>query len=236
MEEHRHPSEKAHPSPAKYVVVGTILMVITAIEVAAFYLDVSSNVLIPIFIGLSVLKFVMVVAFFMHLKYDHRIFSFFFTGGLLLAVGVGLALIALFGNFDVGAPNVAVVAPTPTPRAMFTPTPGPTRDTPLTPVATTPSTFTHPGEAVFLSIGCSGCHTIEGLAGAAGTFGPDLTHVAAVAGGRKAGLNAEEYFRESIEEPNAFVVEGFSAGMAPLRSAMSGDEFEDLVAYLLTLE
>jgi len=78
MVEHRHPTEKPHPQPWFYVAVGIILTVITAIEVAVFYLDIAGSLMMPILIGLSVIKFWMVVAFFMHLKYDHKLFTVFF--------------------------------------------------------------------------------------------------------------------------------------------------------------
>ena len=92
------------------------------------------------------------------------------------------------------------------------------------------------GPAVFSGKGCVACHTIEGLAGAVGKIGPELTHVATNASSRVAGLAAEAYIRQSIDDPPAFVVEGFGPIMpATIRSTMSDTEFEDLVAYLLTL-
>ena len=92
------------------------------------------------------------------------------------------------------------------------------------------------GPAVFTGKGCAGCHTIEGLEGAVGKIGPELTHVATNAGSRVAGMSAEAYIREAIEDPPAFLVDGFGPIMpATIRSAMSDTEFEDLVAYLLTL-
>ena len=92
------------------------------------------------------------------------------------------------------------------------------------------------GPAVFAGKGCGACHTIQGLAGAVGQIGPELTNVATNAGTRVAGLSTEAYMRQAIEDPPAFVVEGFGPLMpATIRSTMSDTEFEDLVAYLLTL-
>jgi len=252
--QHRHPSEKPLPSISVYVYVGLILAILTAVEVAAFYLDVSGSVLVPIFIILSLFKFVLVVMFFMHLKYDHRIFSTFFIGALLLGLGVALGLIALFGNFDVGDANVAAVTPTPTPTipgpgptdtptptepgptAMATPTPTPTPPGPGPTETVEPTPGGLDGSQVFLSKGCSGCHTIDGLAGATGVVGPKLNDIGNIAEGRVPGLSAEEYIRESIEVPGAFVVSGFPPVMPSLRGAMSDEEFDALVAYLLTLK
>ena len=108
MAVHQHPSEKPHPNPAFYVAVGAVLAFVTGIEVAAFYLDVSGSVLIPIFIILSLLKFVLVVLFYMHLRYDHRLFGSFFAGGLMLAMGVMLGLISLFGTFVLAPPPLSI--------------------------------------------------------------------------------------------------------------------------------
>ena len=45
---------------------------------------------------LSVVKFALVAMFFMHLKFDHRLFSTMFVVGVLLATGILIALLALF--------------------------------------------------------------------------------------------------------------------------------------------
>ena len=91
-----------------------------------------------------------------------------------------------------------------------------------------------PGRLLFSTKGCVGCHTIEGTS--TGTIGPDLTHIATVAATRKAPLSAEEYIQESIEEPGAFVVEGFEPLMPKLGDGIAEGELEDLVAFLLDQE
>ena len=45
---------------------------------------------------MSAVKFVIVVAFYMHLRFEHRLLSQVFTGSFLLAGGVLIALLALF--------------------------------------------------------------------------------------------------------------------------------------------
>ena len=90
------PGEVQHGSRKTYVIVGVILSVITAVEVAVFYIDALKSVLIPILLVLSLVKFVTVVEFFMHLKYDNRIFSRVFFGPLMLAVLVVVGMIMLF--------------------------------------------------------------------------------------------------------------------------------------------
>lgn len=89
-------AERAHPTPFKYAAIALILSVITAVEVAIVYQDFLKDVFIPILIILSVAKFAMVVMFYMHLRFDSRLFSVMFVTGLLLATGVSIALLTLF--------------------------------------------------------------------------------------------------------------------------------------------
>ena len=72
----------AHPSPKEYVRIGLILGVLTGLEVAASYAGVSGSILIPTLFILAVVKFAMVVLWFMHLKFDDRRFARFFVLGL----------------------------------------------------------------------------------------------------------------------------------------------------------
>ena len=91
-----HTEEGGHPTPKKYVVIAAILAVITAVEVAVVYLGLATAFLIAILIIMSTVKFSMVAMYFMHLKFDNKLFSYLFVGGLVLTIGVILALIVLF--------------------------------------------------------------------------------------------------------------------------------------------
>lgn len=88
-----------HPTPMTYFKVAMILSVITAIEVAIFYVEDLGHGIIPILVVLSAAKFALVAMFYMHLRYDAKLFSGFFVGGLVLAFSVGIALLALFKFF-----------------------------------------------------------------------------------------------------------------------------------------
>ena len=88
-----------HPTPKMYVMVAMTLSAITAIEVAVFYVTWLGRGIIPVLAILSVVKFALVAMFYMHLKYDARLFSTFFVGGLALAFAVVLALITLLKFF-----------------------------------------------------------------------------------------------------------------------------------------
>jgi cytochrome c oxidase subunit II len=91
------------------------------------------------------------------------------------------------------------------------------------------------GKQVFQSAGCGACHTLKD-AGASGTVGPDLDNLAAQAGKLVKGLSAEQYVKQSIEDPNAYVVKGFPKGVMPqdFKQQLSAQEIDALVKYLLT--
>jgi caa(3)-type oxidase subunit IV len=97
MERQAAPHEQAHPGPAVYVYVALVLAVVTAIEVAVIYQSLAQALMVGILFLLSAGKFALVAMFFMHLRYDARIFSVFFIGGLMLATAVLTALLTLFG-------------------------------------------------------------------------------------------------------------------------------------------
>ena len=91
-----HTEEGGHPTPKKYVIIAAILAVITAVEVAVVYFNLATALLITILIIMSAVKFTMVAMYFMHLKFDNKLFSYMFVGGMVLTIGVILALIVLF--------------------------------------------------------------------------------------------------------------------------------------------
>jgi cytochrome c oxidase subunit 4 len=109
-------AEHPHPTAQKYVVIALILAVITAMEVAVYYVDVlqaNKVVFVLILLSLSVIKFILVVGYFMHLKFDHKMYTGYFAGGLAIAVSIVGALILLFITFT----------PIPTPALPGMPSP-----------------------------------------------------------------------------------------------------------------
>ena len=87
-----------HPSALQYVQIGLILAIITAAEVALYYVDMNFTLLVLLLLTLSVVKFSMVVLWFMHLKFDASLFSVLFTGGLALTVVIFSVAIAALGG------------------------------------------------------------------------------------------------------------------------------------------
>ena len=88
----------AHPGPAEYIKIGLTLATVTAVEVAVYYIDALSDVLVPILVVLSTLKFSLVVMWFMHLKFDNRLLSTFFVGGLMLVAALFVVVLATLGG------------------------------------------------------------------------------------------------------------------------------------------
>jgi cytochrome c oxidase subunit IV len=89
-----------HHSDWVYIKVAIILAVLTAIEVSTYYFeDEYGAFFLPVLLGLMVIKFVMVLLYFMHLKYDAKIFSRLFYAGLFLALAVYIGALAAFQFF-----------------------------------------------------------------------------------------------------------------------------------------
>ena len=85
-------------SDAGYIKIALILAAITALEVSTYYVNFGPFFM-PALLTMMVIKFVMVVSYFMHLKFDSRIFGFLFYTGLGLALFVYIAALATFKFF-----------------------------------------------------------------------------------------------------------------------------------------
>jgi caa(3)-type oxidase subunit IV len=94
--EHAHPEEHAHPSAATYAKIAVTLVILTALEVAVYYVESIRAYLVPILIVLMIVKFALVAMYYMHLKQDSKLFSGLFVFPIIIAIGVILALIVLF--------------------------------------------------------------------------------------------------------------------------------------------
>ena len=87
--------ERPHPTGFVYVMLAVFLAVITSIEVAVYYIHALRPALAPILIVLSATKFATVAAFYMHLRFDGKLFTYIFGGGLLLAACLVTAIMLL---------------------------------------------------------------------------------------------------------------------------------------------
>ena len=107
-EDHGH----GHPTDLMFVKTAIVLAVITGLEVAWSYLPWGEGFIaqageIGGLLIMMAIKFVVVASIFMHLRFDKRILSWFFYGGLLLAVAVYCAALATFEFFTGSNPPYA---------------------------------------------------------------------------------------------------------------------------------
>lgn len=91
-----------HPSPKEYIRIAIILGAITAAEVAIYYVDWlhENGLLIPLLFFFAVIKFTLVVLWFMHLRFDSRTYARFFVMGLAGAITLFLILLMIFRTFS----------------------------------------------------------------------------------------------------------------------------------------
>lgn len=108
-----HAGEHEHGGEKLYIKVASILAVITAIEVAIYYVKWAhvSGVLVPALMVMSIFKFGAVIAYFMHLKMDSKLLTWVFLGGLFLAMFIVLALFILLRVHGIDYATDLIVVP-----------------------------------------------------------------------------------------------------------------------------
>lgn len=238
-------TEHAGAGVRLYSWVAVILAILTVIEVAVLFVDVSAfaTAVIAAIYAVMLAKFAMVAAYFMHLRFDSKWFSILFVVGMVMALGTYLALRAMFSTvppLEGAKLRSAAVAETPEPAA-----PPPVAEAPAAAsdasadLAAAAEPAAGPdlaaGKGHFNALGCGACHKVTGVEGAVGAVGPALDGLGARAGSRVAGLDADAYIRQSLLEPNAFVVEGYMKMMPAVAVSLSEAQLADLIAYLKSL-
>ncbi len=83
----------AHPTTTQYIRIAILLAVLTAIEVGLYYLEagldtVTTSMTSPALLVLAAVKFLVVVGWFMHVKFEKPLVSRFFAIGFVIATGV----------------------------------------------------------------------------------------------------------------------------------------------------
>src|SRR5215207_7661177 len=108
LEPHHEAHQKAHPSDWTYIKVALILGAITAAEVATYWWkDATTAQLVALLFPMMVIKFGVVCAYFMHLRFDNPLFRRVFVFGLVLAVTAAPRGVAAGG----GGRRVGVLRP-----------------------------------------------------------------------------------------------------------------------------
>ena len=89
-----------HPSTKQYVQIAIFLAVLTAIEVALFYVDEAVGMDgwdAPLLIVLSFIKFIVVIGWFMHLRFEDSFLARFFSVGFVAAMALYGIMLLAFG-------------------------------------------------------------------------------------------------------------------------------------------
>ncbi len=98
-DEEAHLEHGAHPTEALYIKVALVPAVVTAVEVGLFYTKFSQTITNLALMVLAAMKFVMVAAYFMHLKFDNKLLRRLFVTGFVLAASVYVAYLLTLGVF-----------------------------------------------------------------------------------------------------------------------------------------
>ncbi len=247
----------AHPTLRLYALIAFLLFLVTLLEFLIILPDGFGGQRWTYFplIVLSAFKFVAVILFYMHLKFDKRLLAWVFLGGLGLSVAVSVAIMGMLGAFD--SPQKRM--PWTSPPCCFNCTsydlcqiiPDPPPDPP-TPDPQTPEPLPeeyYRGREIFLTgvgekgntMACYTCHTIHEIPEAGGLLGPDLTHIGTEAATRRPGMSAREYLEEAISDPEVFIPEDVDRAIPGLMLSsmfveLTPADVEALVEFLLAQE
>lgn len=253
--------QSRHPTLKQYVAIAIFLFVVTLVEFVIILPEGFAGAgwtIAPLAI-LSAIKFAAVIFFYMHLKFDNPLLTWIFLGGLALGVAVVFALVALFSTFTPSPRAWAQAnaepclfdhdhggcAPLAAATAETTPVDGAAGSGTDTPAPAAPAAaggLAAQGQAVFTGTGiCMTCHTIEGVPGAVGVIGPDLTHIATEAANRQPGVSARDYITESIVDPESYVAADVERAVPGLMTTaivanLTDADVEALVEFLMQQE
>lgn len=87
----------AQPGPVTWVRVLVLLTIATVLEVLTYVFESTLGVLTaPILILFAAIKFVLVVAYYMHLKFDARLLTGILGWGMLIAISIFAAMAAIY--------------------------------------------------------------------------------------------------------------------------------------------
>lgn len=92
-------SEHVSPTAKQYVGIAVLLAIITVAEVASveFLPPALAHFKVPILLAMTVAKALLVALYYMHLKFDSRLFSAMFAGAIFVfGVPLTIVLMALF--------------------------------------------------------------------------------------------------------------------------------------------
>ena len=220
-------TEEHHPTARTYLYVAAFLFVMTAFEVAAFYIEALRllGLLATVLLILSAIKFVTIGGFYMHIKMDHKLFMVFFGAGLACAGMMILALMALFSEFTQSGHPVQSIDTAATVYEV--------QHAPLTTanqLGGSPIGNAELGREFWLTKGCVGCHMAPGIE-AGGQIGPNQAHFSqrpTIAGGLLA--NTPDNVEKWLKDPPAV-----KPGTLMPNLSLTDEQIKDLTAFLYSL-
>ena len=89
----------AHPTPKQYWIIALILALVTAVEIAIPSISALDPIKVPALLILGAIKFAMVVAFFMHLRYDAPLYRSLFLIGVIGSIPLFVVVLLTFRAF-----------------------------------------------------------------------------------------------------------------------------------------
>jgi cytochrome c oxidase subunit 4 len=97
----------AGPTDKQYVIVALVLAAITCLEVSTYFTSVWDwgKLLMPALLLMAGVKFYLIAAYFMHLKYDRKVLRRVFASGIVLPLGVYMVVLLAFQLFNDGVPH-----------------------------------------------------------------------------------------------------------------------------------
>jgi cytochrome c oxidase subunit IV len=215
-----HHEEHPPTTIRQYILIGLILAVIT---VAELYLtegmDLEFGTLVGLLIFLSAIKFAIVVALFMHLRFDNKLFTRLFVFGLLLAGAIMISLLALFHGDDSSRHGVAGVPGAIVP-AVFEPAGHGDEEEHEDEEGAEPGAELVAGlaPADFFAANCAACHG----ANREGLVGPALTPTTLT--------QADEFYHDTIKNGRQ------GTAMPPWGGMLNDTDIDVLVHFLKTVE
>jgi cytochrome c oxidase subunit 4 len=80
--------EEHYPDEWQYIKVALVLFAITMAEVGIYYISGAAHAIVTLMLFMMVAKFALVALFFMHLRFDSKLFRRLFVTGIILAIAV----------------------------------------------------------------------------------------------------------------------------------------------------
>lgn len=88
-----------HPTARVYILVAVLLTVLTGLEIGVYVVPVLRPVLVPLLFLLAGAKFAVVAGWYMHLRFDPKLLTWLFVGGLITAAATIGGLTAMFNGW-----------------------------------------------------------------------------------------------------------------------------------------